>query len=688
MLVAGLVALLVPDVAAQDIFAVDPTLRTTLRTRTEWSYNNVHSLPDGKLIVCGSFRYVDGVAANWLARLLPDGRLDPSFTSPAPQNRVLGVGSIGDGRLIINALRPSSPGAGAQLLIERLHPDGSIDPAFTAFNLLGSFPVAVVGLPDGGAYVVVRTGVGVRVIRLLADGQADGSFASASIAGNFASAAILGPASQLLLVRISGVGPASVVVVANDGTVAAPFAGIPGNFRASGAAYEPSGAVVLTGATVSPTPGPSLIRLWPNGTRDLSFDGTLPFSNNAGSAIARLADGSYLVTGPGPSLLPAVLRFSSTGAYLGGLASTTIDGTLGISGVVAAPSGGYAYGRFSSLGGTTAPSVARIAADGSVDAAYFADITGAGTIATIAPYRDGFLFAGAFSEVGDQDIYNVATVGADGEFAGLVPYFPPGVQRSLATSDGGVVLLGSIGPPIASPVGALKVRPDGTLSFPFIPHIPQHTVEDAVEQPDGRMVFAGRTGAGVPGSQVLNLFRTNANGTLDPAFNQISPLTGGNGSGLTAVGVDAVGRIVVGGSFTTIQGVARSGLARLTSAGLIDPTFVPAVGLNTRVPPRHIRFLPDGSLCLIGVVGTQPPFIRRLIRFNEDGSLHESQLDLGDFAVMSSVCIRTARLSWSVSRRRVPQCCACFRTELLIRCLSCGSMLVPPCRCKLTARGV
>lgn len=283
-----------------------------------------------------------------------------------------------------------------------------------------------------------------------------------------------------------------------------------------------------------------------------------------------------------------------------------------------------------------APNIARIADDRSVDPVFFADITGAGRMLALAPYRDGFLIAGAFTEIGAQDIFNLATFGADDSFGGVMSYFPSSIQRALGTADGGAVLMGSFSglfSPNVTAVGVLKLQADGTLNTSFMPSIQQGTVEDAVEQSDGRIVFAGRSGAGVSGSPVLNLFRTNADGTLDPSFNNLSPIAGGSGIGLTAVASDAQGRIVVAGSFTTFQGVARPGLARVTPDGIVDPTFSPTVGLTGA--PRYIRFLPDGSFYVMGVRSDVFPATTSIHRFSDDGSLHAVQLNLGSVSLGS-----------------------------------------------------
>lgn len=626
--------------SAQDIFAVDSAPKTSVRTR-DWALRDFHALPDGKMLVLGSFKFVDGTLVDGMARLNADGSLDSSFTAPYSGPRITRCGVMDDGRIIIIAT-VTGP-AGTQRLLQRLLPDGSIDPTFAAIDVIAYQPQAVFGLPDGGAYFIHQAGPNtMRVLRVLPNGQLDPAFNSAPLSGSFINAGAVGPANQLALFRNSGIGASSIVVVSSTGVVQPAFTGIQVNFRVSSSVFEPSGALVLAGASTNPAPTTGLMRILPTGARDLTFSGIVPFANGVGGSVVRLTDGTFMAAGPGTPTLPAVVHFSATGAYLGGIMSTNLAaGSTGLGLMRPSPvAGAYALGSFVALGGVPVGSIARIKADRSIDQDFLADVMGFGRMTALAPYRDGFVIAGAFTEIGEQAIANLATFGADDSFASVIPgFFPSSTARALGTSDGGVVFMGSFGgafSPLPTAIGLLKLRPDGTINSSFAPSIPPNSAEDAVEQPDGRIIFAGRAGAGVPGSPVLNLFRLNANGSLDATFNNQSPITGGTGQGLTAVAVDAQGRVVVAGSFTTFQGVVRPGLVRLLSNGTVDPSFVPTVGLTAG---RNIRFLADGSFYIAGVRTDQPlGTLSGLHRFNADGSLHAVQwsfpgLSVGTFAV-------------------------------------------------------
>ena len=88
----------------------------------------------GKSMVTGSFTEVGGVANRAVARLLADGSLDPSFTSPVTKSWVnqcylLNIGDPNSQMLIAGPFEVSSSG-GTYYGLARLNTDGSVDTSF------------------------------------------------------------------------------------------------------------------------------------------------------------------------------------------------------------------------------------------------------------------------------------------------------------------------------------------------------------------------------------------------------------------------------------------------------------------------------------------------------------------------------------------------------------------------------
>lgn len=140
--------------------------------------------PDAKLLFGGEFNHVNGMSPLSLARLLPNGDLDPSFgwhaqpLAPGYTNRVESIALQADGRIVVggNFLLAEVPGT---LGLARLGADGSTDVAFTQNVAMANpplpGPLAVAVLPDHK--ILVGGGPDPNLVRLLADGTRDSAFA-------------------------------------------------------------------------------------------------------------------------------------------------------------------------------------------------------------------------------------------------------------------------------------------------------------------------------------------------------------------------------------------------------------------------------------------------------------------------------------------------------------------------------
>ncbi|MEN6624674.1 MAG: hypothetical protein ABFD69_00445 [Candidatus Sumerlaeia bacterium] len=127
----------------------------------------------------------------------------------------------------------------------------------------------------------------------------------------------------------------------------------------------------------------------------------------------------------------------------------------------------------------------------------------------------------------------------------------------------------------------------------------------------------------VPGGKMLvtatdiehGLVRINANGSFDPAFNA----AGADFSGASKVMVQPDGQALISGSFSSIDGVQRNGMARLNPDGTLDATFKPGTAAGDRCQIYLIQ--PNGGI-LAGRNGN-------MIRLNADGSIDPAFHSLG-----------------------------------------------------------
>jgi uncharacterized delta-60 repeat protein len=167
-----------------------------------------------------------------------------------------------------------------------------------------------------------------------------------------------------------------------------------------------------------------------------------------------------------------------------------------------------------------------------------------------------------------------------------------------------------------------------------------------------------------------SLIRLNANGSMDGTFNGFTNVSGASPSAeITGVATQPDGKVLIGGTFNTVNGVSRVGLARLNSNGSVDMSFNPALSgaqgfviqSGGKIHLGKARLNADGSLdstfnfasefqtfavtapvptlqadgkvVLAGVINTIARYA--LVRFNTDGT-HDASLDTGTQTLFKS----------------------------------------------------
>ena len=130
-------------------------------------------------------------------------------------------------------------------------------------------------------------------------------------------------------------------------------------------------------------------------------------------------------------------------------------------------------------------------------------------------------------------------------------------------------------------------------------------------QTDGRIVIGGEftTLNGVTRNRIARL---NGDGSMDTTYNP-------NASGyVTCMTPQPDGKLLIGGNFTTIASTSRTRLARLNVDGTLDTTF----NLNLNDIVRTIILLPDGKILISGNFTVAGGAIHnRLARLNADGTV-------------------------------------------------------------------
>jgi uncharacterized delta-60 repeat protein len=267
-------------------------------------------------------------------------------------------------------------------------------------------------------------------------------------------------------------------------------------------------------------------------------------------------------------------------------------------------------GGFSSVAGVTRNSVARLNADGTLDATFAPAQGSYRYIATMGLQPDGKVLIGGFtrSSIAEDAWPFLARLNADGSddssFSVVSFNSGDGPIRHLALQADGKIVAGGQFYRVNGVIvrGLARFHADGTLddSFYYMAEIP---VRVMVLQPDGKIIASN----GQPFESDRVLIRLNDDGSVDPGFPEIA-------AGLWAIALQTDGMILISGWFDMINGVSRKNLARLTLSGEVDPEFnAPRSSHALDGPARSILVQADGKMVVGG--------INYLLRLREDGML-------------------------------------------------------------------
>ena len=283
---------------------------------------------------------------------------------------------------------------------------------------------------------------------------------------------------------------------------------------------------------------------------------------------------------------------------------------------------------------------------GDLDFSFGNGISGAtgffGNNVVIALQSDGkVIIGGNFSKVNGVTRGGIARLNTDGSLdtsfgnglagVGSSSYNAPDVTAIALQSNGKVIIGGnfeSVNGTNRSRVA--RLNSDGTLDTSF--YSSSGELRALVLQPDGKFLVGG-------GSDRSQIARRNSDGSPDTSFGTGlagtyawgADVTGGRAT-VYATAIQGDGKVLIGGSFTTVNGVSRGGIARLGSNGAVDTAFgnglVGISGTFTSVGYPTVRTCVvqgDGKLIVAGNFTQIHGITRKSIaRLNSDGTLDTS----------------------------------------------------------------
>lgn len=245
-----------------------------------------------------------------------------------------------------------------------------------------------------------------------------------------------------------------------------------------------------------------------------------------------------------------------------------------------------------------------------------------GILATAMQPDGKIVIGGAFTTIGGTNRSYIARLAADGTLeATFAPTLNANVFCIAAQPDGKLIIGGAF---TANAVGAVmhltRLTSSGSTDTTFHANI-DATVYCATPQADGKILVGGLFSS-VGGVSRNLVARLNADGTLDAGFN--AGMTGGGI--VSSIVVQANGKIIIGGAFPSVGGSARKCIARLNSDGTLDTTFSNSASVDGAFSQlRCVSAQPDGKVLIAGNFSTISGVTRNgVARFNPDGTLDEN----------------------------------------------------------------
>lgn len=623
---------------------------------------------NGTLITAGNFSNVGGTRSSGLAAFYEDGTPQVAFSPYVLAGTDAGtVYSIGE--MVNKGAQVATQRAG----FARIDSTGNLDTSLALSDQIvsGTFDAIAIDANNKillGGSMTLSSGSTVGMMRLTADGSVDSTYTDLGLSvveaiavqndgkivvgGSFSYAVTVNGTtttySNLLRLNPDGTmdttfkpnptGAVQVIVIQSDGTML-----IGGSFTS----ISPVGSSTITARNY-------IAKLGSDGTPDSNFN---PDANSTVDVIQVLPNGKILIGGSFTTLQPNGAGSATTRSYLALLNTNgTLDSTdFGMNGpvyVITAQSDNSLLvgGSFSTILGQTRNNLARLTYTQSsgalaIDSGFNPNPNAA--VAAIAIQSDGLIvIGGGFTALTPNSVAvndptvaiprnHIARLEADGTpDASFNPNLDGAVSKIVVYGANNALLVTgaftSIQPSGSLIVGgkfdtinSVKVTnlalfsTDGSVSSVFQPN-PNDEVDAILPLTDDRLIIAGKFTQlnGVPDATNNNqptvrnrIARFNADNSLDTSYNP-SP-----DDAVYAVGLQADGKVIVGGAFTKIGGQTQGKLARLLDDGTVDTSFAPSVtgtvhavivqsdgkvlalyGDGTDASPTVIaRFMPDGS---------------------------------------------------------------------------------------------
>lgn len=495
-----------------DALAQTPLPEPNLNLQTSGLIHAMVRQPNGGLVFDGMFDTVEGLSRPGLARLNPDGSLDPGWNPPIRPVYSLSIASCTDNAVYVNGIPVDAEDTQIQRLMKLVGPSGT--PASDWKGAVNANALACG--PNGTLYAATYE----RIYKLSAtSGEIDYSwqvFASYVASLAFDADGSLYAAGRFT--NINGIERDRVAKISTTGEVDPNWtATLPGNANDAPAALAldadenvfvggPFGVLKLSGTTGAPTPQwlPSTERVY---------------------ALALSADGSSL----------------------------------------------YVGGGFAEMGGQPRKYLARLSAVTGIADVNWHPSPNSSVNSLIADADGRLQVAGAFDRIGSDNRYGIATLAPAGTtLATFTETLRPGRIDVLASRpDQSIIAGGDFVRVDGQPrKHAMRLLADGTLDPEWAPAMPFRIFKLAVDGDRSVYAVGDEPAAGIQRRFRILKISGEGIGATD------SNWTGITDGWLYALAVDSRGSLYVAGDFKHVNDVARVGIAKLSPlSGNVDANW-------------------------------------------------------------------------------------------------------------------
>lgn len=273
-------------------------------------------------------------------------------------------------------------------------------------------------------------------------------------------------------------------------------------------------------------------------------------------------------------------------------------------------------GSFTSIAGNAYSGVARLNADGTLDTSFqnpgidMGDLNESPGVLALALQSDGKILVGGSFPFSPSALGNIVRLNSNGT---LDTTWSPVFEETNVCAG-----------PQEDP------EPCGETTDWIGGWVESMAVDSA-----GRILVGGHFG-----SKVLRLTST---GEVDGSF-ETDAFTGPFGGLVKTVAVDSSDRVLVGGKFETIDGEPRLNVARLTTSGALDTSFTPATIDDVNDVVWAVASTPDGKVIIAGQFDTVGGQSRAagVARLTSGGALDTTFVT--DLSSMGSPFVRSVRV--------------------------------------------